>query len=229
MEENKGTGLEKWSGKLLVDLVRMPPCSLHLEVFRAQLTGRRPQEGPRTHWREYTSHLAWEHLWIPQRRWRDSLGRGTSGFSSWSCCFCDSTSDKRNIMDRWTFYFRQFCFELIIYLSIKHQEAQCLCVEATLLNRGLGIAPDFLNRFLSNPEVCNSVWFRIWIDINSNNSVSNLAWWEVLTDFLVEYLSPGVMVLLLVIFSLFLTGRTCSSVHCAWISLLIVVREVIWN
>ena len=30
-----------------------------------------------------------------------SLGRGMSGFPSWTCCLCDMTSDKQKIMDGW--------------------------------------------------------------------------------------------------------------------------------
>jgi len=48
----------RWSGHL----IRMPPGRLPLEVFRACPTGRRPRGRPRTRWRDYISHLAWERL-----------------------------------------------------------------------------------------------------------------------------------------------------------------------
>ncbi len=47
-------------------LVRMPPGRLPLEVFHACQTGRRPCGRPGTHWRDYISHLSWEHLRILQ-------------------------------------------------------------------------------------------------------------------------------------------------------------------
>ena len=37
------------------------------EVFRARFTGRRPPGWPRTRWRDYVFHLAWERLWIPSK------------------------------------------------------------------------------------------------------------------------------------------------------------------
>ena len=37
-----------------------------LKVFRPRPTGRRPRGRPRTRWRNYISHLAWERLGIPQ-------------------------------------------------------------------------------------------------------------------------------------------------------------------
>ncbi len=43
----------RWFGHL----VRMPPGHRPLEVFQAQLTGRRPWGRPRTRWRDYISHL----------------------------------------------------------------------------------------------------------------------------------------------------------------------------
>ena len=49
----------RWSGHV----VRMPPGHLLGEVFRACLTGRRPQIRPRTCWRD-TPWLAWEHLGV---------------------------------------------------------------------------------------------------------------------------------------------------------------------
>ena len=46
-------------------LVRMPPRCLSSVVFRARLTSRRPRGGPRPHWRDYVSQLAWKRLRIP--------------------------------------------------------------------------------------------------------------------------------------------------------------------
>ena len=63
----------------VVPLVRMPP-------------GRRPRVRTRTLWRDYIYQLA------PSRSWRGSLGRGMDGFPSWTCWFCDPTSDKRKMM-----------------------------------------------------------------------------------------------------------------------------------
>lgn len=48
------------------NLITMPPERLLLEVFQTRLTKRRPQSRARTHCRDYVSHLAWEHLRIPQ-------------------------------------------------------------------------------------------------------------------------------------------------------------------
>jgi len=36
--------------------------TLPLEVFRARPTRRRPRDRPRTPWRDYLAHLAWERL-----------------------------------------------------------------------------------------------------------------------------------------------------------------------
>ncbi len=47
-------------------LVRMPPGHHPLEVFQAHPIGRRPRGRPKTHWRDYISHLAGERLWISQ-------------------------------------------------------------------------------------------------------------------------------------------------------------------
>lgn len=41
--------------------------------FQAHPTGRRPRGRPRIHWRDYISHLAWEHLRIPRE---ELLGEG---------------------------------------------------------------------------------------------------------------------------------------------------------
>lgn len=47
-------------------LIRKPPGSLPFEVFQAHPTGRRPYGRPKTGWRDYISHLAWERPGIPQ-------------------------------------------------------------------------------------------------------------------------------------------------------------------
>jgi len=44
------------------DASQTPP----LRGFPGMSTGRRPRGRPRTHWRDYISHLAWECLWISQ-------------------------------------------------------------------------------------------------------------------------------------------------------------------
>jgi len=61
------------------------PLLLHIE--RSQLRwflwlGWRPRVRTRTFWRDYISHLVWEHLGTPQ----EELGRG-AGFNSWTCWF----------------------------------------------------------------------------------------------------------------------------------------------
>lgn len=58
----------RWLGHL----IRMPPGSLLFEVFLACTTGRRPRGRPRTCWRDYIIHLAWECLGIPQEELEDS-------------------------------------------------------------------------------------------------------------------------------------------------------------
>jgi len=52
-------------------LIRMPTGHF---PFRARLTGRRPWGRPRPHWRDYTSHLAWERLRIPQEELESVAG-----------------------------------------------------------------------------------------------------------------------------------------------------------
>ncbi len=51
----------RWFGHL----IRMPPGHLPVGVFWACPTSRRPRGRPRTCWRDYISHLAWECLGIP--------------------------------------------------------------------------------------------------------------------------------------------------------------------
>ncbi len=45
-----------------------------LEAFQARPTGRRPRGKPRTRWRDYISHLAWERLGIPQEELENFAG-----------------------------------------------------------------------------------------------------------------------------------------------------------
>ena len=42
----------------------MPPERVPREVFWACPSRRRPRGRPRTHWRDYISRLAWEHLGV---------------------------------------------------------------------------------------------------------------------------------------------------------------------
>ena len=44
----------------------MPSGHLPLEVHQPRPTGRRSQGRPRTRWRDYISHLAWERLVVSQ-------------------------------------------------------------------------------------------------------------------------------------------------------------------
>jgi len=60
----------RWFGHL----IRMPPGRLPLEVFRTDLTGRRPRGRPGTRWRDYISHLAWERLGISQEELESVAG-----------------------------------------------------------------------------------------------------------------------------------------------------------
>ena len=53
-------------------LIWMPPGRLPLEVYRS--AGRRPRATPRTRWRDYISHLAWEHLGVPQEELESVAG-----------------------------------------------------------------------------------------------------------------------------------------------------------
>uniref|UniRef100_A0A3B3UK72 Ig-like domain-containing protein n=1 Tax=Poecilia latipinna TaxID=48699 RepID=A0A3B3UK72_9TELE len=55
-------------------LVRMPPGRLPDEVFWARPTRRRPTGRPRTHWRDYVSWLAWEHLKLPLEELEEVAG-----------------------------------------------------------------------------------------------------------------------------------------------------------
>lgn len=68
-------------------LARMPLRCLPTEVPLACLARRRLQSRPRTSWRGYFSHLAWECCW--------KLGRGWSGLLIWICCSSDPDPDKR--------------------------------------------------------------------------------------------------------------------------------------
>ncbi|TWW73182.1 hypothetical protein D4764_15G0005760 [Takifugu flavidus] len=60
-------------------LARMPSRRLPLEVFRTCPTGRRPRGRPRTKWRDYISHLAWERLGVPPEELMEVAGRGCLG------------------------------------------------------------------------------------------------------------------------------------------------------
>ncbi|KAJ0059982.1 hypothetical protein NL108_017609 [Boleophthalmus pectinirostris] len=62
----------------------MPPGRLPRELFRAHLTGRRPQGILRTHWRGYVSGLAREHL-------GKCVWRGKSGPPCSVCCLRDTS------------------------------------------------------------------------------------------------------------------------------------------
>lgn len=55
-------------------LARMPPGCFNWEVFWACPTRKRPQGKPRTCWRDYISHLAWESLGMPQNELEDATG-----------------------------------------------------------------------------------------------------------------------------------------------------------
>ncbi|KAK3558314.1 hypothetical protein QTP86_014701, partial [Hemibagrus guttatus] len=63
-------GQLRWLGHLF----RMPPGRLPGEVFRACPTGKRPQERPRTRWRDYVSWLAWERLEVPPEELEEVSG-----------------------------------------------------------------------------------------------------------------------------------------------------------
>lgn len=65
----------------LVHLITMPPGLL--KVFPACPTGRRPWNLPKTLWKHYIS----SHIGVPQRSSGVSLGRGRSGFLTWTCSF----------------------------------------------------------------------------------------------------------------------------------------------
>ncbi|KAK3530122.1 hypothetical protein QTP86_014798 [Hemibagrus guttatus] len=54
----------------------MPLGRLPGEVFRACPTGKRPRGRPRTHWRDYVSRLAWEHLGVPLEELEEVSGIG---------------------------------------------------------------------------------------------------------------------------------------------------------
>jgi len=82
----------RWFGHL----IRMPPGCLPLEVFRACPTGRRPRGRPRTRWRDYISHLAWEHLGILQEKLESVAGENDVCLA---CCHCDPAPDKSKRMD----------------------------------------------------------------------------------------------------------------------------------
>jgi len=71
----------------------MPPGRLPLEVFRAHSTGRRPRG--RTRWRDYISHLAWEHLGISQEELECVAGEKEAG------CHHNPAPDKQKRMDGW--------------------------------------------------------------------------------------------------------------------------------
>ncbi len=78
-------------------LIRMPPGRCPLEVFWARPT-RRPWGRPRTCWRDYISHLAWECPRIPQEApGKCCLGEG----GSLTCCPRKPALDKRKKMDGW--------------------------------------------------------------------------------------------------------------------------------
>ncbi len=51
----------RWFGHLVRTNGRLP-----MEVFQARPAGKRPQDRPRSRWRDYISAQAWERLMIPQ-------------------------------------------------------------------------------------------------------------------------------------------------------------------
>ena len=60
------TAPSKEPAEVVGHLIRMPPDSLPLEVFRAWPTGRRPRGWPRTCWRDYISDPAWDNSGSPR-------------------------------------------------------------------------------------------------------------------------------------------------------------------
>ena len=76
-------------------LVRMSPGSLLGDVFWPNSSGRRPRGRPRTHWRDYISWLAWEHLGVPPRSLLKWLGRGAPGSPCSGCCPSDQDKQQK--------------------------------------------------------------------------------------------------------------------------------------
>lgn len=70
--------------------------NLPLEVYRADPNGRKLEGWSRTHWRDFISHLAWEHPGLPQKE----LWRGVFWMTCLVCCHHDLTPDKQKQMDR---------------------------------------------------------------------------------------------------------------------------------
>ena len=54
--------------------IKMPLGHLLLAVFLAWPPGKRPKGKPRSRWRDYISHLAWERLGIPQEQLESVAG-----------------------------------------------------------------------------------------------------------------------------------------------------------
>lgn len=62
--------------------VRMLPGQLPLVLFQANPTGREPWNRPRTHWRDYRSHLVWKRFVIPQQKLESTFGGGILGLKN---------------------------------------------------------------------------------------------------------------------------------------------------
>lgn len=87
----------------------MPRGCFSVKLSLAHPTWRRPQGRPRTHLRDYISHVAWKHLRIPWKSWSTWVGRGMSGLPCLLAC-CHRHHCKQSKMDGLLFfYIYHFC------------------------------------------------------------------------------------------------------------------------
>lgn len=82
-------------------LIRMHPGHLPVEVFWGRPMGRRPQNKPKIHWRNYTSHLAWQHLRVLQEELENVAQERNVWTVWWTCCPHTLTPNKQLITDGW--------------------------------------------------------------------------------------------------------------------------------
>ena len=89
----------------------------------------------------------------PRRSWRVLLGRGMSGFSSWTCCLCDLILDKRgkkNVwMDRWILMILRFVFPVAM-TTLFYSTTSSLCS-----NRGTFESNNLLTFLKSSQTIPN--------------------------------------------------------------------------
>ncbi len=103
-QRSKGRLYLSWNWKEPVQVVRAfdrdASWAPSFGGFSGFPTGRRPQGRPRTGWRDYISHLAWECLGIPPEELENVAGE-RDVWTTLAGCHYDTAPDKQQKMNVW--------------------------------------------------------------------------------------------------------------------------------